>query len=551
MESFDFIIIGSGSAGSAMAYRLSEDGRHSVLVLEYGGTDMGPLIQMPSALSYPMNMSAYDWGFIAEPEPSLGGRRLVTPRGKVIGGSSSINGMVYVRGHARDFDTWEEMGAKGWGFRHVLPYYKRLESAHGGEESWRGKDGPLHVTRGSRKNPLYQAFIDAGREAGYPVTEDYNGRQQEGFGAMERTIWQGRRWSTANAYLRPALKRANVKLVTRAFARRILFAGKRASGVEYERGGEILKAEARREVILAASAINSPKLLQLSGIGDAAYLKSIGVAPLHHLPGVGENLQDHLEVYFQMECLKPVSLLPSLNLLAKGLIGLEWLLFKTGLGATNHFESCGFIRSRAGVDYPDIEYHFLPIAIRYDGKAAAAGHSFQVHVGPMRSKSRGFVKARSGEPREAPVIKFNYMSHQDDWTEFRAAMRLTREIFEQEALKPYKGREIQPGEHLKSDAELDGFVRDHCESAFHPCGTCRMGDASDPMAVVDPECRVIGIEHLRVADSSIIPRITNGNLNAPSIMIGEKASDHILGREPLPASNQAPWINPNWRTSQR
>lgn len=551
MESFDFIIIGSGSAGSAMAYRLSEDGRNSVLVLEYGGTDMGPLIQMPSALSYPMNMQTYDWGFIAEPELGLGGRRLVTPRGKVIGGSSSINGMVYVRGHARDFDTWEEMGAKGWGFRHVLPYYKRMESSHGGEDGWRGTNGPLHVTRGARKNPLYQAFVEAGRQAGYPVTEDYNGRQQEGFGAMERTIWEGRRWSAANAYLRPALKRSNVKLVTRAFVRRILLDGKRATGVEYERGGQVLKAQARREVILAASSINSPKLLQISGIGEPAHLKSIGVAPLHDLPGVGENLQDHLEVYFQMESLKPVSLLPSLNLFSKGLIGLEWLLFKTGLGATNHFESCGFIRSSAGVEYPDIEYHFLPIAIRYDGKAAAKGHSFQVHVGPMRSKSRGFVKAKSGEPRQAPTIKFNYMSHPDDWVEFRAAMRLTREIFEQEALKPYKGHEIQPGEHLRSDAELDGFIRDHCESAFHPCGTCRMGDASDPLAVVDPLCRVIGIERLRVADSSIMPRIANGNLNAPSIMIGEKASDHILGRDPLPPSNQKPWVNPNWRTSQR
>ena len=551
MITADYIIIGSGSAGSVMASRLSENGKHQVLVLEYGGTDMGPLIQMPSALSYPMNMHNYDWGFQAEPEPALGGRRLVTPRGKVIGGSSSINGMVYVRGHAKDFDTWEEMGAKGWGYRHVLPYFKRMESSHGGEEGWRGTDGPMHVTRGRGKNPLYDAFVKAGHEAGYPVTEDYNGRQQEGFGQMEMTVWKGRRWSAANAYLRPAQKRKNLKLESRCFARRILVEGKRAVGVEYEQAGTIKIARANREVIIAASSINSPKLLQLSGIGAPEHLKAAGITPIHQLAGVGENLQDHLEVYFQVECLKPVSLYPKLNLFSKGLIGLEWLLFKRGLGATNHFESCGFIRSKAGVEYPDIQYHFLPIAIRYDGKAVAGTHSFQVHVGPMRSKSRGHVRARSADPREAPAIRFNYMSHEDDWTEFRNAMRLTREIFEQKSLEPYKGRELQPGEHLQTDEELDSFIRDHAESAYHPCGTCRMGSAADPMAVVDPHCRVIGMEGLRVADSSIMPRVTNGNLNGPTLMIGEKASDHILGVDPLPPSNQEAWVNPNWQTSQR
>jgi choline dehydrogenase len=506
---------------------------------------------MPAALSYPMNMPFYDWGLKTEPEPHLGGRVLVTPRGKVIGGSSSINGMVYVRGHARDFDGWEAMGASGWGFRHVLPYYQRLEDSHGGEDGWRGRGGPLHVTRGTRRNPLYDAFVEAGRQAGYPVTIDYNGRQQEGFGAMEMTVWRGTRWSAAKAYLRPALKRPNLKLLTRALARRIILDGRKAVAVEYERGGRIERAAAGREIVLAASSINSPKLLLLSGIGNAGDLQAAGIAPVHDLPGVGQNLQDHLEIYFQVRCKEPVTLNSKLGLFWKGLIGAEWLFFRRGLGATNHFESCGFIRSREGVEYPDIQYHFLPGAIRYDGKAAAPGHGFQVHVGPMRSRSRGWVKLRSSDPREPPRILFNYMSHPSDWDDFRRCIKLTRELFRTPAMQPFAGSEIQPGDHVTADADIDAFVREHCESAFHPCGTCRMGRADDPMAVVDPQCRVIGIDGLRVADSSIFPQVTNGNLNAPSIMTGEKASDLILGRDPLPASNLEPWINPSWRTSQR
>jgi choline dehydrogenase len=548
--SFDYIIVGSGSAGSVMAHRLSEAG-HTVLVLEYGGTDRGPLIQMPSALSIPMNMKRYNWGFETEPEPHLGGRRMVTPRGKVVGGSSSINGMVYVRGHARDFDIWEEMGAKGWAFKHVQPYFKRMENAHGGEEGWRGTSGPMHIKRGSRLNPLYQAFIEAGRQAGYPVTADYNGHQQEGFGPMEMTVHNGFRWSAANAYLRPARDTRRVKLVTYAYARRILLEGKKAVGVEYSRGHNLFTARANREVIVAASSINSPKLLQLSGIGPTAVLKEAGVPVLHNLPGVGENLHDHMEIYFQVKCKQPITLNGKLNIGSKALIGAEWLFFQSGLGATNHFESCGFIRSAAGIEYPDIQYHFLPAAVRYDGRAAFPGHGFQAHVGPMRTKSRGFVRIRSSNPAENPRILFNYMSHPDDWTEFRTCVKLTREIMQQKALKPFRAEEIQPGKKVQSDEQIDDFIRQHGESAFHPTGTCKMGAKKDRMAVVDPECRVIGIENLRVADSSIMPQITNGNLNAPTLMIGEKASDHILGRDPLPPSNLEPWINPNWRTSQR
>ncbi|MFI0849444.1 choline dehydrogenase [Mesorhizobium sp. IMUNJ 23232] len=546
----DFVIIGSGSAGSALAYRLSEDGKHSVIVIEYGGTDIGPLIQMPSALSFPMNMSLYDWGFSSEPEPHLGGRVLVTPRGKVLGGSSSINGMVYVRGHAGDFDHWAEQGAVGWGYADVLPYFKRMENVRDGEDGWRGTDGPLFVQRGRRTNPLYSAFVAAGAQAGFELTEDYNGSKQEGFGAMEQTIHRGRRWSAANAYLRPALKRKNIRLVN-GFARKVVIENQRAVGVEIEMRRKVEVVRAKREIIVAASSINSPKLLMLSGIGPAAHLKANGIEVVADRPGVGANLQDHLELYIQQEATQPITLHSVLNPFSKALIGAEWLFFKTGLGATNHFEAAAFVRSKAGVDYPDIQFHFLPAAVRYDGKAAAKSHGFQAHVGPMRSKSRGTVTLRSPDPWEKPEIRFNYMSHPDDWDEFRHCIRLTREIFQQPAFDAYRGREISPGAEVQSDEQLDAFIREHAESAFHPCGTCRMGRENDPTSVVDPECRVIGVENLRVADSSIFPRVTNGNLNAPSIMTGEKAADHILGRPMLPPSNQEPWINPRWRMSDR
>ena len=546
----DFVIVGSGSAGSAMAYRLGEDGKTSVIVLEFGGTDIGPFIQMPAALSYPMNMARYDWGFQTEPEPHLGGRVLATPRGKVLGGSSSINGMVYVRGHAKDFDHWAESGAAGWSYSDVLPYFKRMESWHGGHSDLRGTDGPLHVTRGPRRNPLYHSFVEAGAQAGFELTYDYNGQKQEGFGAMEQTVWRGRRWSAANAYLRPAMKRGNVT-VHQCFAEKVVIENGRAVGVEVSRGGAKEVIRARREVIVAASSINTPKILMLSGIGPGAHLAEHGVSVIADRPGVGSNLQDHLELYIQRKSLKPVTLYRYYNYPAMMRIGAQWLLAKAGLGTSNQFESAAFVRSAPGVEYPDIQYHFLPLAVRYDGKSAVKGHGFQAHVGPMRSPSRGTVRLASADPGAAPRILFNYMSHEQDWADFRHCIRLTREIFGQSAFAPYAGDEIQPGPGIQSDDELDGFIREHVESAYHPCGTARIGAKDDPMAVVDPECRVIGVDGLRVADSSIFPRVTNGNLNAPSIMVGEKAADHILGRTPLAPIEGRPWINPRWRESDR
>lgn len=549
----EFVIVGAGSAGCAMAYRLAEAGKR-VLVIEHGGSDMGPFIQMPGALSFPMNMARYDWGYRSEPEPHLNNRQLATPRGKVIGGSSSINGMVYVRGNAGDFDHWVQMGADGWGYADVLPYYKRMENwrsgGRGGDKSWRGRKGPLHVSRGPGTNPLTKAFIEAGVQAGYAMTPDYNGARQEGVGPFDATIKGGRRWSAANAYLRPALKRDNCELIN-AFARRVIIEDGRAVGVEVERDGQIEVIRAEREVILAASSINSPKLLMLSGIGPGAHLAEHGIEVVAERAGVGQNLQDHLELYIQMAASQPVSLYKYWNIPMKGFVGTQWLLSKLGLGASNQFESGGFIRSKAGIRYPNIQFHFLPIAVRYDGQAAAEGHGYQAHVGPMRSKSRGAVTLRSADPAEAPKINFNYMSHEDDWEEFRTCIRLTREIFGQEAFAAFSKHEIQPGAEAQSDAALDDFIRAHAESAYHPCGTARMGRADDASAVVDPQCRVIGVKALRLADSSIFPRITNGNLNAPSIMVGEKAADHILGKPPLARDNAQPWVHPDWRTQQR
>lgn len=550
MQNADYIIIGSGSAGSAIAYRLSEDGKHTVLVLEYGGSDVGPFIQMPAALAWPMSMKRYNWGYLSEPEPNLNNRRITAPRGKVIGGSSSINGLVYVRGHAEDYNRWEELGARGWAYADVLPYFKRMETSDGGETGWRGTDGPLHVRRGPLTNPLFHAFIKAGEQAGFELTEDYNGSKQEGFGLMEQTIYKGRRWSAANAYLKPALKRPNVSL-TRCFARRVIIENGRAVGVEIERNGKVEVVRANREVIVSASSFNSPKLLMLSGIGPAAHLKEMGIEVVADRPGVGANLQDHMEFYFQQVSTKPVSLYSWLPWFWQGVAGAQWLLSKGGLGASNQFEACAFLRSAPGLKQPDIQYHFLPVAISYDGKAAAKSHGFQVHVGYNLSKSRGAVTLRSPDPMADPVIRFNYMSHPEDWEKFRHCVRLTREIFGQKAFDDFRGPEIQPGEGVQSDEQIDAFLREHLESAYHPCGTARMGRADDPMAVVDPECRVIGVEGLRVADSSIFPHVTYGNLNGPSIMTGEKAADHILGKQPLPRSNQEPWINPRWQTSDR
>jgi choline dehydrogenase len=548
---FDYIIVGAGSAGCVLADRLTEDGRSSVLLLEYGGSDRSIFIQMPAALSIPMNSKTYNWGYETEPEPHLGGRRIACPRGKVLGGSSSINGMVYVRGHPLDFEHWEEEGAKGWGYRNVLPYFRRAESFRGPVDAYRGDAGPLTTAHGRKTNPLYDAFIEAGRQAGYGVSADLNGERQEGFGALGMTVKDGVRWSTANAYLKPAMKRPNLEVITHALATRIAFDGRRAVGVRYRRRGREQTASARREIILCGGPINSPQLLKLSGVGPAAELRSLGIDVLADRSGVGENLQDHLEFTFQVASKQPITLFSHIGLFRRALIGAEWLTRGRGLGASNQFEAGGFIRSRAAVRYPDIQFHFLPMAVAYDGSILAKEHGFQAHVGPMRSKSRGWIRLRSADPADPPRIQFNYMSQPEDWIEMRACVRLTREIFAQHAFDPYRGREIKPGAECVSDEAIDAFVRDHVDTAYHPSCSCKMGSPADPFAVVDPETRVIGVDALRVVDSSVMPSITNGNLNAPTIMLAEKAADMIRGLEPLPASNAPYYEAPDWETKQR